>query len=60
MEDRNTKLEVPAPTEEEDEATLGAIDKGDEDADAGRVTAIEQVEEMLPQWLSKSSSLTKH
>ena len=46
-------------TEEEDNETLAAIDKGVRDADAGRVTPIEEVEKMLPQWISKSSSPTK-
>ena len=45
--------------EEEDDETLAAIDKGVRDADAGRVTPIEEVEKMLPEWISKSSSPTK-
>ncbi|MGH9447453.1 MAG: hypothetical protein ACRD3O_17225 [Terriglobia bacterium] len=61
MIDRETRLGAPTPlTEEEDEVTLAALDKGADDADAGRVTPIEEVEKMLPQWISKSSSLTKH
>jgi predicted transcriptional regulator len=46
-------------TEEEDDGTLAAIDRGVRDADAGRVTAIEELEKMLPQWISKSSSPNK-
>jgi predicted transcriptional regulator len=46
-------------TEEEDAGTLAAIDRGVRDADAGRVTTIEELEKMLPQWISKSSSPTK-
>jgi predicted transcriptional regulator len=46
-------------TEEEDDGTLAAIDRGVRDADAGRVTAIEELEKMLPQWISKSSAPTK-
>jgi len=42
--------------EQEDEETLATIERGTADADAGRVTPIEEVEKMLPQWISKSSS----
>ncbi len=45
--------------EQEDEETLAAIDRGIADADAGRVTPIEEVEKMLPQWISRSSSPMK-
>jgi len=48
------------PSEEEDSATCAAIEKGIADADAGRVTPIEKVQEMLKQWNSKSSFPTKH
>lgn len=54
----NRNEPVPVP-EEEDEETLAAIDKGTRDADAGRVTSIEEVEKMLPQWISRFSSPTK-
>ena len=43
----NRDESVP-PMEEEDEATLAAIDKGIRDADASRVTPIEEVEKMAP------------
>ncbi len=43
-------------TKQEDEEILAAIDRGIADADAGRVTPIEEVGKMLPQWISKSSS----
>jgi predicted transcriptional regulator len=50
----------PIPTsEEEDAETLAAINRGISDADAGHVTPIEQVEEKLKQWISKSFSPTK-
>jgi predicted transcriptional regulator len=45
--------------EEDDDESLAAIDRGVRDADAGRVTAIEELEKVLPQWISKSSSPTK-
>jgi predicted transcriptional regulator len=48
-----------ALAEEEGDGTLAAIDRGVRDADAGRVTAIEEIEKMLPQWISKSPSPTK-
>lgn len=57
-----TKLadnQVVPPAEEEDSATCAAIEKGIADADAGRVTPIEKVQEMLKQWNLKSSSPTK-
>ena len=56
------KVDLDKPvvlTEEEDEETLAAIDRGIRDADAGRVTPVEEVEKMLPQWISKFSSPTK-
>ncbi|HME00212.1 MAG TPA: hypothetical protein VKM93_23130 [Terriglobia bacterium] len=47
-----TELDTKPPvdlTEQEDEETLAAIDRGIADADTGRVTPIEEVEKMLPQ-----------
>jgi predicted transcriptional regulator len=44
---------------DEDEETLAAIDRGIRDADAGRLTPLEEVEKMLPEWISKFSSQTK-
>jgi predicted transcriptional regulator len=46
-------------TEEEvevDVETAAAIQRGIEDADAGRVVTLEQARERMQQWLSKSSS----
>ncbi len=55
-----TDLDQPVVlTGEEDEETLAAIDRGIRDADAGRLTPLEEVEKMLPQWISKFSSQTK-
>lgn len=45
--------------DEEDQETLDAIDRGVRDADAGGLTPVEKVEEMLHQWISKSLSPTK-
>ena len=42
--------------EEEDEATLAAIDEGIRDAAAGRTVSIEEVRELLPAWITASSS----
>jgi predicted transcriptional regulator len=50
-------LDHPVPVaEEEDEATLAAIDRGLEAADRGRVVPLEEVRERMKQWLSKSCS----
>jgi predicted transcriptional regulator len=42
--------------EEEDEATLAAIDEGIRDAEAGRIVPIEEVRGLLPRWITASSS----
>ena len=49
--------EVPM-TDEEDEETLAAIDRGVESADAGRLVPIEEVRKRLARWNTKSTSLT--
>ncbi|HXC46902.1 MAG TPA: hypothetical protein VNU20_01325 [Candidatus Sulfotelmatobacter sp.] len=50
-------FEKPTPViEEEDEATLTAIDEGIRDAKAGRTVALEKVRKLLPQWITASSS----
>ena len=60
MAETKVNLDHPLPlNEEEDDETLAAIDKGIRDVEAGRVTPIEEVEKMLPQWISKFSSPTK-
>jgi len=49
-------LDNPAPIlDEEDEETLAAIDEGIRDADAGRTVPIEEVRDLLPQWITESS-----
>jgi predicted transcriptional regulator len=47
----------PAPlTEEEDEETLAAIDRGVKAADEGRVVPLEEVRRRMQEWLTRSSS----
>ena len=47
----------PAPlTDEEDDATLAAIDRGIKDADEGRTVPLEEVRKMIPEWISKFES----
>lgn len=49
------RLELPF---DEDSETLAAIDRGIQDADAGRLIPLEEVEALIPQWVSKFSSPT--
>jgi predicted transcriptional regulator len=54
---KESDFEKPAPViEEEDEATLAAIDEGIRDAKAGRTVALEKVRKLLPKWITASSS----
>lgn len=51
------KLQVPVTDEVKvDEETLVAIDRGIKDADEGRTVTIDEVRNMIPQWLSKFES----
>jgi predicted transcriptional regulator len=51
------ELEKQAPVvDDEDAATLAAIDDGIRDAKAGRTTPLEQVRKLLPRWITASSS----
>jgi hypothetical protein len=59
MAEAELNLKRPVSLTEEDDGTLAAIDRGVRDADGGCLTAIEKLEKMLPQWISKSSFLTK-
>jgi len=53
-------LENPAPVlDEEDEETLAAIDEGIRDAETGRVVPAERVRELLPKWITASSTLRR-
>jgi len=42
--------------DEEDDATLAAIDRGIQSADEGRVVPLEEVRQRMSRWLTKSSS----
>ena len=48
--------ENAAASQDEDEATLAAIDEGLRDTKAGRAILIEEVRKLLPQWITASSS----
>jgi predicted transcriptional regulator len=51
------KMDHPVPlTEEEDEATLAAIDQGIEEANEGLVVSAEEARQRVQQWLSRSST----
>jgi predicted transcriptional regulator len=55
------KLQVPVAEEVEvDASTLASIDRGIEDADAGRTVPIDEVRKMIPQWISKFESQKPH
>ncbi|MGH9741700.1 MAG: hypothetical protein ACRD51_05040 [Candidatus Acidiferrum sp.] len=54
---KESDFEKPAPVlDEEDEATLAAIDEGLRDAKSGRTFSIEQVRDQISKWTSASSS----
>jgi predicted transcriptional regulator len=51
------EFEKPLPAvDDEDEATLAAIDEGIRDVKAGRTVPMEEVRKLLPQWITVSSS----
>lgn len=54
-------LNDPAPIvdDDEDAATLAAIDEGIRDAEAGRTVPIDKVRRLLPQWITTASSSRK-
>jgi hypothetical protein len=55
------EFEKPVPvSDDEDEATLAAIDRGIEDAKANRTVPIADVRKLLPKWITGSSSRKKH
>jgi predicted transcriptional regulator len=55
------KLELPATDEVEvDAQTLAAIDQGIKAADEGRSVPLEEVRNMIPKWISKFKSQTRH
>ena len=51
--------EPPPIIDEEDEATLAAIDRGIKATDEGRVLPLGEVRQRMRQWLTKSSSPKK-
>jgi len=51
--------ESPSLLDDEDEATLAAIDAGICDADARNTVPMEEVRELLPEWIIASSSRDK-
>jgi len=50
--------EADSILDEEDEATLAAIDDGIKAADEGRVVSEEEVRKLIPQWISRFSTPT--
>ncbi len=55
-ETKESYIEKPVPIEDdEDEATLAAIDEGIADAKAGRTVPAEQVRKLIRKWVSGSS-----
>ena len=47
----------PVPmTEDEDEETLAAIDRGIRDANEGRTVSLDEARNMIPKWISKFES----
>jgi predicted transcriptional regulator len=54
---RESDIEKAVPvTDDEDEATLAAIDEGIRDAKAGRSVPAEEVRKLLPKWTTGSST----
>jgi predicted transcriptional regulator len=57
---KKVDLDNPAPIlDEEDQEALAAIDEGIHDAESGRTVPIEEVRNLLPQWITESSSRKK-
>ena len=51
------KLQVPATEPAKADAeTLAAIDRGAEDADAGRTVSLDEARQLIPTWISKLES----
>jgi predicted transcriptional regulator len=54
---RNEDFDQSAPIlDQEDEATLAAIDRGIQSADDGRIVPLDEVRQRMNRWLTKSSS----
>jgi len=59
-ESKKLDLDNPPPIlDEEDEETLAGVDEGIRDADAGRTVPMEEVRELLPHWITESSTHKK-
>src|SRR6267378_2605577 len=53
---KESEFEKPAPIiDDEDEATVAAIDEGIRDAKAGRTVPLDKVRKLLPKWITASS-----
>ena len=48
--------ELVPMTEDDDEETLAAIDRGIKDADEGRSVSLDDARKMIPRWISKFES----
>ena len=58
---KESEFEKPATViDEEDEATLAAIDEGIRDAKAGRTVPMDKVRKFLTQWITDYSSRKGH
>lgn len=54
---KESDIEKPVSvTDDEDAATLAAIDEGIRDAKAGRSVPAEEVRKLLPKWITASST----
>ena len=54
---RESDIEKQVPVnDDEDEATLAAIDEGIRDAKTGRSVPAEEVRKLLPKWITGSST----
>jgi predicted transcriptional regulator len=55
------QFEKPTPiSDDEDEATLAAIDEGIADTKADRTVSIAEVRKLLPKWIAGFSSRKEH
>ena len=54
---KESDFQTPVPIkQDEDEATLAAIDRGIQDAKERRTVSLEDVRKLLPKWITDSSS----
>jgi len=58
---QDLQLQVPTTEEVEvDAATLAAIDRGIEAARDGRTVSLDEARKMIPKWISRFESQTRH